>query len=408
MHRKKQKKRRSASRIGEHYDFQLWAIIIILIALGLIMLYSASSYEAILDQPDGGDMFYFMRQLKNSLVAIAVAIVVSVIDYHRWQKFSFAAYIGSIVLMGLVKFTPLGIEVYGAKRWLRLGPLSFQPSETAKLAMILFVPYLILRYGKNLISKKGRRIVLGLIVFQSFCAYWMTENLSTALIILAIGVAMLGVAYPKKSYVVLLSSLSLGIPVLSVFFARVFKDQLATIDDFRIARVLVWLEPEKYMNKESFQVLQGLYAIGSGGIFGKGLGNSAQKLATIPEAQNDMIFSIICEEFGLFGAVCLLMMFGYLLYRLFWISTHAPDFYGSMIAAGVFVHVAVQVVLNICVVLAVIPTTGVSLPFVSYGGTSVIFLMMEIGLVLSVSGRIRIRDRKSENTGDIEERPARE
>jgi cell division protein FtsW len=146
------------------------------------------------------------------------------------------------------------------------------------------------------------------------------------------------------------------------------------------------------MDTGGYQVLQGLYAIGSGGFFGKGLGNSTQKLATIPEAQNDMIFAIICEELGLFGAVLVLILFAYLLYRIIVIAMNAPDLYGTLIAAGVFTHVSLQVILNICVVLNLIPTTGVTLPFISYGGTSVLFLMMEIGLVLNISRNIRFRD----------------
>lgn len=138
--------------------------------------------------------------------------------------------------------------------------------------------------------------------------------------------------------------------------------------------------------------MQGLYAIGSGGFFGKGLGNSTQKLSTIPEAQNDMIFSIICEELGLFGAILLLVLFGYLLYRLFVIAQNAPDLYGTLAVSGVFIHISLQVILNICVVLNIIPTTGVTLPFVSYGGTSVLFLMLEIGVALSVARKIEVSE----------------
>ena len=138
--------------------------------------------------------------------------------------------------------------------------------------------------------------------------------------------------------------------------------------------------------------MQALYAIGSGGIFGKGLGNSAQKLGTIPEAQNDMIFSIVCEELGIFGGVLLILMFVYLLYRLFFIAQNAPDLYGTLIVSGIFGHIALQVILNICVVINLLPTTGITLPFVSYGGTSILFLMTEIGIALSVSRQIRLKD----------------
>ena len=155
-------------------------------------------------------------------------------------------------------------------------------------------------------------------------------------------------------------------------------------------RVMIWLHPEDY--EKGYQTLQGLYAIGSGGLFGKGLGESMQKLGFIPEAQNDMIFSIICEELGLFGAVLLTILFVFLLYRLMFIAQNAPDLLGSLIVTGIFAHIALQVILNIAVVLNVIPTTGVTLPFISYGGTSILFLMTEMGIALNVSRQIRIKD----------------
>ena len=159
---------------------------------------------------------------------------------------------------------------------------------------------------------------------------------------------------------------------------------------------MVWLEPEANASVGGYQVMQGLYAIGSGGLFGKGLGNSLQKLDYVPEAQNDMIFSIVCEELGLFGALLLTVLFIFMLYRLFFIAQNAPDLLGSLIASGIFIHIALQVVLNIAVVTSVIPTTGITLPFVSYGGTSILFLMAEMALALSVSKQIRFKDTELE------------
>jgi len=166
---------------------------------------------------------------------------------------------------------------------------------------------------------------------------------------------------------------------------------MTTSDNFRIQRIISWLNPEAYASDESFQTLQGLYAIGSGGFFGKGLGNSAQKMI-IPEAQNDMILSIICEELGVFGIIIMLTLFGMLLYRLMFIAQNAPDLYGSLIVTGIFAHIAIQVVFNIAVVLNLFPTTGITLPFISYGGTSILFLMAEMGLALGVSRRIQLEE----------------
>jgi cell division protein FtsW len=192
------------------------------------------------------------------------------------------------------------------------------------------------------------------------------------------------VAHPKTAPFLVLAGGGLGLIGVVV---KILDSAMDTSESFRLRRILVWLHPEEYISEGGFQVMQGLYAIGSGGFFGKGLGNSAQKMI-IPEAQNDMILSVIGEELGVFGVLVLLTMFGILLYRLMFVAQNAPDMYGALMVTGVFAHIALQVVLNVCVVLNVIPTTGVTLPFVSYGGTSTVFLMAEMGIALSVSNRI--------------------
>ena len=291
-------------------------------------------------------------------------------------------------LMAMVRFTPLGVTVNGARRWLKIG-IQFQPSEIAKIAIILIMPYLIMRMGRKLNTLGGVLILLGVGYLQSLAAYIFTENLSTAVIIFGICAVIIFLAHPKTApFIISLAVLALtGIGAL-ILMNRYVKSSTS----FRMRRILAWLQPENNLNSGGYQVLQGLYAIGSGGLFGKGLGNSTQKLATIPEAQNDMIFSIICEELGLFGAILVLVLFAYLLYRLLVIAQNAPDLYGTLAASGIMAHVALQVILNISVVLNVIPTTGVTLPFVSYGGTSVVFLMYEIGLALNISKNIRFED----------------
>ena len=248
------------------------------------------------------------------------------------------------------------------------------------------MPILVIKMGKQV---KQLRAVIWLLIFgmiQAGAAFVFTDNLSTGMIIGGIAVVMIFIAHPKtKPFVVL----ALGTSVVAGGVIAYMGMTMTTSDNFRIRRILSWLHPEANMSSGGYQVLQGLYAIGSGGFFGKGLGNSAQKLGTIPEAQNDMIFSIVCEELGVFGAALLLLMFGYLLYRLFFIAQNAPDLYGTLVVTGIFVHIALQVILNLCVVLNLMPTTGITLPFVSYGGTSILFLMAEMGIALSVSGRIQ-------------------
>ena len=199
-----------------------------------------------------------------------------------------------------------------------------------------------------------------------------SNNLSTAVIILGIAVILIFMSNPK--YLQFIGVGAAGIGFVSIFLA---------MESYRLERLAIWRNPEAY--DKGFQTIQGLYAIGSGGLFGKGLGSSLQKLGFVPEAQNDMIFSIICEELGLVGASALILIFGLLIWRLMVISTHAKDLLGAMIAAGIMGHIAIQVILNIAVVTNTIPNTGITLPFISYGGTSVLFLLSEMGLALSVS-----------------------
>ena len=180
--------------------------------------------------------------------------------------------------------------------------------------------------------------------------------------------------------------------MMIVIFVLVLSSSMETSSNFRLRRILVWLHPEDYASGDGYQTIQALYAIGSGGLLGRGLGNSIQKLGSVPEAQNDMIFSIICEELGVFGGIFVLILFGYLLYRLFFIAQNAPDLFGSLIVTGIFIHIALQVILNIAVVLNLMPNTGVTLPFISYGGTSIVFLMSEMAIALSVARQIKFQE----------------
>ena len=373
-------KKRTARRF---YDYNLLAVVIILICFGLVMLYSASSYES--TSLFGDDMYYLKRQALISVGAVVLALIVSRFDYAIFLKVSIPIYLLSLALMAMVRFTPLGVTVFGARRWLNIMGLQFQPSEIAKIAVIILLARMIVGLGSEFYRFSGVVKVLAVGGAAAFATYFFTDNLSTALIIMGISVFMVFIAHPKTRIFVILFI----ILVVAGIALVLFLDNIASSSSsFRLRRIQVWRNPEKYSASGGYQVLQGLYAIGSGGFFGKGLGNSTQKLATIPEAQNDMIFTIICEELGIFGAIIVLLLFAYLIYRLFWIAQNAPNLQGTLIASGVMIHISLQVILNICVVLNVIPTTGVTLPFVSYGGTSVFFLMIEIGMALSVSGQI--------------------
>ena len=375
--------RKVISTERDYFDYNLLAIVILLTCFGLVMLYSTSAYEAMVET-GGDDMSYFRKQAIISVGALILALVGSQIDYHFLARFAMPIYWVSIGLLVITKF--IGREVNGAKRWIYFGPISFQPAELAKLAIILFLPVLIVKMGHKLKGWKAPMTVFGFGFLSAACTYIFTENLSTAIIIAGITVILVFIAHPKTAPFVLAACVG---AVLITIFVLVLVNTAANSDSFRIQRIKVWLDPESYSSLGGYQVMQALYAIGSGGFFGKGLGNSTQKLGALPEAQNDMIFSIICEELGVFGAVLVILMFVLMLYRLFFIAQNAPDLLGSLIVSGIFVHIALQVVLNIAVVTNLIPTTGITLPFVSYGGTSILFLMAEMALALSVSRQIR-------------------
>ena len=373
----------------KYFDYSLVAVIVFLVCFGLVMLYSASAYSAEVNY-SGDSMHYFKRQLFFCVVGGAAAYVVSLVDYHKYAKYAKKFFFFSIFLMALVK-TPLGMEVNGATRWIAL-PFGqqLQPSEVTKIAVIIFIPIVICQMGKEIRTLAGviRAISWGLLA--AACVYFLTENLSTAVIVLGITCMMVFIVHPKTAPFIIL--VVVGIIVL-VVGATVLGSMIQAGDlgdNFRLRRIIVWLDPEKHASDYGYQVMQGLYAIGSGGFFGKGLGNSTQK-QFIPEVQNDMILSVICEELGVFGAIMVLVLFGLLLYRLMVIAQNAPDMYGALLTSGIFSHIALQVFLNVAVVINLIPNTGITLPFISYGGTSLLFLMLEMGIALGISRKIRMQ-----------------
>ncbi len=352
-----------------HYDETMLAVVVVLVAVGLVMLYSTSSYNGEVKFHD--PYYYLKKQGFATFIGFLGMGIVSRVDYHRWAVLAIPGYLAAIALSVAVML--FGDEYNGSKRWLSLGPLSFQPSEFAKVAVILFLACLVTRYVKRM--DRFRTLVLMMLPVLPIVALVGASNLSTAVIILGIAVVLIFVASPKYSQFIWMGSA--GIAFMAVFLA---------MESYRLERLAIWRNPEQY--EKGYQTLQGLYAIGSGGLFGRGLGNSVQKLGFLPEAQNDMIFSIICEELGLAGAGIIILLFFLLIWRFFVIATKAPDLLGALIASGAMAHMMIQVILNIAVVTNSIPNTGITLPFISYGGTSVVFLLLEMGLVLSVSGLV--------------------
>ncbi len=365
------------------YDYSLLFSVIFLTAFGLVMIYSASSYSAQVKY--GNSLYFMMRQLRIAAVGLVLAVVISKLDYHWYAKFAGLAYFLSYILM--IAVTLFGRKVNGKRRWLGIGGASFQPTEFVKIALIVMLAVMITSMGNKISTWKGiGRVFLVTLPIAGIVA---ANNLSSGIIICGLAFVMVFVASKKSLPFYACGAAGLAAIFLAEPVAAII-DNLHLLKDYQMARIHVWLDPEAYALDGGYQVLQGLYAIGSGGLFGKGLGESIQKMGFVPEAQNDMIFSIICEELGLFGAVSVILIFLFMIYRFMLIAGNAPDLFGAMIVVGVMAHIAIQVVLNIAVVTNTIPNTGITLPFISYGGTSVLFLMVEMGMVLSVSNQIRM------------------
>ena len=315
-------------------DMTLLTLVVLLTVLGLVILFSASEYNGRVRFHDSA--YYFRKQLFASSLGLGVMYFVSNISYRFFVRLAPAAYFLSMLLSTAVLLLTWQIDNSRKKTdgfWFMFR------------TMFTLLP------------------IVGLVG---------SNNLSTAIIILGIGVILIFVSSPH--YLQFLALGSAGIGFITIFLAA---------ESYRLERLAIWRNPEKY--EKGFQTIQGLYAIGSGGLLGRGLGNSIQKLGFVPEAQNDMIYSIICEEFGLIGATLLLFIFGLLLWRLCVISMHSTDLSGALLSAGIMGHLAIQVILNIAVVTNTIPNTGITLPFISYGGTSIVFLLGEMGLALNVS-----------------------
>lgn len=351
------------------YDMTLLVVIFLLVIIGLLILYSTSAYNGEVKFHDS--FYYLKKQAFATVLGMILMFAMANIDYHIWQHFAVTGYVVALILSTAVLF--IGDEYNGSKRWLSFGPFSFQPSEYAKIALILFLAYTVTKHVKT-IDKLGTlaKIIVSILPIVGLVG---SNNLSTAVIILGIAIILIFVSSPKYMQFLTMGGLAVGF--LGIFLA---------LESYRLERLAIWRNPEKF--EKGYQTLQGLYAIGSGGLFGRGLGESIQKLGFVPEAQNDMIFSIICEELGLVGASFIILLFLILIWRFFVIATHAKDLFGALIAAGAMGHIMIQVILNIAVVTNSIPNTGITLPFVSYGGTSVMFLLLEMGLVLSVSNLI--------------------
>ncbi len=350
-------------------DIILLFVVIMLLIFGVIMIFSASYYKAMTDS-NINNMFFFFR--KQSIVAIIGTIgmlVVSNFKYTGFKKLSKLIYIGAIIL--LLSLFVVGQARNNSTRWLDIMGISFQPSEFAKVAMFLYLPAYIIQNKESLYTFKG--FFRCLIVIGIPFVVVALSNLSSALIIAFIGAAILFLAAPKLKF--FLPFIGLGgvalVPLLYFF-------------SYRLDRIKSWLDPFSDAGDTGFQVVQSLYAVASGGLFGMGLGQSRQK-TYIPEVYNDIIFSVICEELGLVGALIVITLFAVLIWRGIKIAMKAPDTYGCLVASGITAMIGIQAIMNIAVATNSMPNTGVSLPFISYGGSSLLFTLGSMGILLNIS-----------------------
>ena len=354
-------------------DFYFLITVFALLAFGLIMVMSASSEFARNASYSGGDSYYFIkRQLIWAVISTVAMFGFANFDYHKLVGWSQIFMIITFVLLVLV--LAVGTETKGGQRWLGVGPLQFQPSEFAKISLILYLAGSIQK-NKKYISTFSRGLLPNLIIIGIIAAMLMLQpHFSATVLIAGVGIVMLFVGGVNWKHLA-----ALALPVVSL------GTLLVMTSDYRRKRVFSFLDPFADKLKDGYQVVQSLYAIGSGGLFGLGLGQSRQKFLYIPEPQNDFIFSILCEEMGFVGALVVILLFVFLIFRGIKIAMSAKDKEGSLIAVGITTLVALEVIMNIAVVTSAMPVTGIPLPFFSYGGTALLAIMSCMGIMLNVA-----------------------
>ena len=372
---KARKKRIRAERNG--IDLTFLFLVLILLSIGLIMMFSASYASSYYET---GDSFYYIkRQLLFAVVGVVMMLAIANIDYHILHRFAFLIYAGTLFLLVVVLIVPTRED---AKRWINLGFTTFQPSELAKFAIVLIFAHLI---SVNYERMKNPRygvwpflVLLGVVVMLML----LEPHLSGTILIVSIGVGMMFVGGTDLKWF-MLGGVLIGVAIVAAVL-------IPGVVPYAMDRLQYWIDPWSDPQNKGFQTIQSLYAIGSGGLMGVGIGNSRQKHLYLPEPHNDFVFSVVCEELGFIGATLIILLFVLLIWRGYVVAMRCRDRFGSMLAVGLTTQVGVQTVLNIAVVSNTIPNTGISLPFFSYGGTALVMLLCEMGVILSVSRQTNI------------------
>ena len=374
-------------RYGE-VDLVFFLIVIALLVIGIVMMFSASYAWAIAEGEEG--TYYATSQIKNGLIGVVIMCILCMIDYHVFQKgyVAICAYVIPIILLVMVFVPGLGVTDGGATRWIAIGSFNFQPSELMKIGLVLFFAYYIDRFQDRMhLFKKG---ILPLLLALVLVAVLLVAepHLSATVIILLLGIILIFVGGADLKQLV-----GLGIAAIAAALIVVFL--MSDSYDYIEKRITSWIDPFSDSQGDTWQTCQSLIAIGSGGLFGLGLGESRQKYLYLPESKNDFVFAIVCEELGFIGALTVVLLFALLVIRGFYIAAHARDKFGSLVAIGLTSHIGIQAFFNIAVVSNLIPNTGISLPFFSYGGTALILQLAEMGIVLNISRtRYRVKTKK--------------
>lgn len=358
-------------------DYGLLITIIILLCMGLVMVSTASSYYALSTYSNSN--YFFSRQLGLGVAGIVAMLIISKIDYKKYKKWAYLGYGISLALLIAVLIPGIGKSSNGATRWLGFGSFRFQPSEIMKVMLVIGVSTYLSANYKKLSSYKGY-IVPFLLLAAVVVVMFLQNHMSGMLVMCVAAVSVIFASGIKINWKYFIIFAIIAVIAVAIFISA---------EDFRKQRVYAFLHPEEDVTGDSWQAVQSLYAIGSGGIFGRGLGQSRQKYLWLPEAQTDFIFSVLGEEFGLVGTVSVVLFFAFFIYRGYRIAMTCKDMYGAMIASGITTVFAFQIIVNIAVVTCTMPVTGMPLPFFSYGGTALFINLCAMGILLSVSRNCR-------------------
>jgi len=369
LYAKEDRRRFSA---GKQVDFPFLVLVLLLLAVGLVMLYSASSAQSEYDTRYTISTKYLQKQAVCAVIGLVAMVAFSRIPAQIWLKFAWPLYGLSILLLLLVLV--VGESVNGAKRWINLAGIQFQPSEVAKFTMIVLFARLTKGFGPD--ARKFRYGVLGFgaALLGILIPLALEKHLSAIMLMGMVAVVMMYVAGTHPKWLLMGAGAAAAFVLIYITFMGYAGD-----------RVTAWLHPEADPGDTGYQILQSLYAIGSGGLFGLGFGKSRQKYLYLPFQYNDYIFAVICEELGLVGALLIIALFAALIFRGYWIALRARDRFSTVFAAGLITLIAVQTILNLGVVTNLLPSTGIALPFFSYGGTALAVNLGEMGILLSIS-----------------------